>query len=263
MPRSRRRTALALASATVDADDPPPIGRGGRGPRGTGPALAATSPCPIATIGVVVFAHGSGSSRHSPRNRYVAGVLNEAGLGTLLFDLLTTAEEHDRANVFDIDLLARRLVDVTRWLRTQPESAALPVGYFGASTGAAAALWAATEPDADIARSCRVAVDPISPRHASSAVTAPTLLIVGGHDHVVLDLNRQAASATALREPPRGRARRHPPVRGTRHAPGRRASSLATGSSTISRPGHNQCADRHWGWTVDPGSARTVCVRSQ
>ncbi len=147
---------------------------------------------PDGATGIVVFAHGSGSSRHSPRNRYVASVLNQAGLGTLLFDLLTTAEEHDRANVFDIDLLAHRLVGVTRWLRTQPDAGLLPIGYFGASTGAAAALWAAAEPDSDtaavVSRGGRP--DLASPRLAT--VTAPTLLIVGGYDDVVLDLNRQA-----------------------------------------------------------------------
>jgi putative phosphoribosyl transferase len=143
-------------------------------------------------VGIVVFAHGSGSSRHSPRNRYVASVLNEAGIGTLLFDLLTVEEELDRANVFDIGLLARRLVGVTRWLRPQPETAGLPIGYFGASTGAGAALWAAAEPDADIAAvvSRGGRPDLAGPRLAE--VTAPTLLIVGGRDDVVLDLNRQA-----------------------------------------------------------------------
>jgi putative phosphoribosyl transferase len=147
---------------------------------------------PQGATGIVVFAHGSGSSRHSPRNRYVATVLNAAGLGTLLFDLLTTSEERDRGNVFDIELLARRLVDVTHWLRDQPDAKSLPVGYFGASTGAAAALWAATEPDARIeavvSRGGRP--DLAAPRLGS--VTAPTLLIVGGEDTIVIDLNRQA-----------------------------------------------------------------------
>jgi putative phosphoribosyl transferase len=147
---------------------------------------------PDGTTGVVVFAHGSGSSRHSPRNRYVATVLNRAGLGTLLFDLLTTGEEHDRANVFDIDLLGRRLVAVTRWLRTQPDLDHLPIGYFGASTGAAAALWAATEPDADIAAVVSRGGRPDLAAPRLAMVTAPTLLIVGGADDVVLDLNRQA-----------------------------------------------------------------------
>src|SRR5689334_15467153 len=98
---------------------------------------------PDAARGVVVFAHGSGSGRLSPRNRYVAEVLNKAGLGTLLFDLLTPEEEADRANVFDIALLAGRLLERTEELRGHEEAAGLPIGYFGASTGAAAALWAA------------------------------------------------------------------------------------------------------------------------
>jgi putative phosphoribosyl transferase len=109
-----------------------------------------------------------------------------------LFDLLTVEEEADRANVFDISLLARRLVDVTNWLRAVTDLAHLPVGYFGASTGAGAALWAAAEPDADIAAvvSRGGRPDLAGPRLAE--VAAPTLLIVGGDDHVVLDLNRQA-----------------------------------------------------------------------
>jgi len=142
--------------------------------------------------GIVVFAHGSGSSRHSPRNRYVARVLNEAGLGTLLFDLLTPEEELNRANVFDISLLARRLTEVTSWLRAQPSAAGAAVGYFGASTGAAAALWAAAEPGAGMAAVVSRGGRPDLARPRLAAVTAPTLLIVGGHDEVVLDLNRRA-----------------------------------------------------------------------
>jgi putative phosphoribosyl transferase len=147
---------------------------------------------PESAVGIVVFAHGSGSSRHSPRNGYVAAVLNEVGIATLLFDLLTVEEELDRANVFDISLLARRLVNVTSWLRSDPDMAHLPVAYFGASTGAGAALWAAAEPDADIAAvvSRGGRPDLAGPRLAE--VAAPTLLIVGERDHVVLDLNRQA-----------------------------------------------------------------------
>ena len=142
--------------------------------------------------GIVVFVHGSGSSRHSPRNRYVAGVLNDAGLGTLLFDLLTPGEELDRANVFDIGLLARRLAEVTGWLRAQPRAAQAAVGYFGASTGAAAALRAAAEPGAGIAAVVSRGGRPDLARPRLAAVTAPTLLIVGGRDEVVLDLNRRA-----------------------------------------------------------------------
>lgn len=121
-------------------------------------------------------------------------MLNQAGLGTLLFDLLTAAEEHDRANVFDIELLAGRLIDVTGWLRTQPGVTGLPVGYFGASTGAAAALWAAAEPGARIAAVVSRGGRPDLAAPRLGAVTAPTLLIVGGHDDVVLALNGQARS---------------------------------------------------------------------
>ncbi|MFC0602387.1 alpha/beta family hydrolase [Streptomyces palmae] len=137
---------------------------------------------------IVVFAHGSGSSRHSPRNRSVAEALNRAGLGTLLFDLLTVEEEIDRANVFDIDTLARRLSEVTRWARR----VGVPVCYFGASTGAAAALSAAAEPDARIAAVVSRGGRPDLAGDRLPLVTAPTLLIVGGRDETVLDLNRQA-----------------------------------------------------------------------
>ena len=147
---------------------------------------------PEEAIGVVVFAHGSGSSRHSARNRFVADVLNGAGLATLLFDLLSAEEELDRANVFDVELLAHRLGQVTAWLRTQPETRDLAVGYFGASTGAAAALWAAAEPHAQIAAVVSRGGRPDLAGPKLAEVTAPTLLIVGGRDFVVLDLNRQA-----------------------------------------------------------------------
>jgi putative phosphoribosyl transferase len=157
-------------------------------------SLAGSLTVPTRDSGWVVFAHGSGSSRHSPRNRHVAAVLNQAGLGTLLFDLLTPGEETDRANVFDISLLARRLLDVTGWLRAQPGTADLPVGYFGASTGAAAALWAAAEPGAGIAAVVSRGGRPDLAGPRLSSVTAPTLLIVGGRDDVVLGLNRQAQS---------------------------------------------------------------------
>ena len=149
--------------------------------------------------GMVVFAHGSGSSRHSPRNRHVAGVLNDAGLGTLLFDLLTPEEERDRANVFDIGLLAGRLAGVTRWLRAQPATARAAIGYFGASTGAAAALWAAAEPGAGIAAVVSRGGRPDLARPRLAAVTAPTLLIAGGRDKVVLDLNRRAQTELRCR----------------------------------------------------------------
>ncbi|HEX9542388.1 MAG TPA: phosphoribosyltransferase family protein [Streptosporangiaceae bacterium] len=147
---------------------------------------------PKAAAGIVAFAHGSGSSRRSPRNQFVASVLGQAGLGTLLFDLLTNDEERDRSTVFDIDLLAGRLRDATRWLRAQEAAGQAFIGYFGASTGAGAALWAAAEPGSDISAivSRGGRPDLAGPRLAS--VRAPTLLIVGGQDDLVLDLNRQA-----------------------------------------------------------------------
>ena len=147
---------------------------------------------PEQPIGLVVFAHGSGSSRYSPRNNYVAEVLQHGGIATLLFDLLTAREELHRANVFDVELLAGRLGEVTRWARTQPELEGLPVGYFGASTGAAAALWAAAEPDAQIAAVVSRGGRPDLAGPRLTSVSAPTLLIVGGDDAVVRELNREA-----------------------------------------------------------------------
>jgi putative phosphoribosyl transferase len=150
---------------------------------------------PEKCAGMVIFAHGSGSSRHSPRNRFVAHMLNRAGLATLLLDLLPVAEEADRARVFDIDLLAARLVAATRWTTGLPAAAMLPVGYFGASTGAAAALVAATAADVRIdAVVCRGGRPDLAGDRLSR-VRAATLLIVGGRDHVVLDLNRGALAA--------------------------------------------------------------------
>ena len=160
-----------------------------------GATVAGHLTVPQQPRGIVVFAHGSGSSRHSPRNRYVAHELESAGLATLLFDLLTPAEERDRANVFDIDLLARRLVDVTRWLRTADDAAGLPVGYFGASTGAGAALRAAADPAVDVVAVVSRGGRPDLAGESLVDVTAPTLLIVGGRDEAVLELNRQAAAA--------------------------------------------------------------------
>ncbi len=142
--------------------------------------------------GLVVFVHGSGSSRHSPRNRSVATVLGAAGLATLLVDLLTPDEEADRVNVFDIDLLAARLRAVTRWTAGQEGIGTLPVGWFGASTGAAAALRAAADPGATVAAVVSRGGRPDLAEPHLDAVRAPTLLIVGGEDHVVLRLNRHA-----------------------------------------------------------------------
>jgi putative phosphoribosyl transferase len=149
---------------------------------------------PEHSMGMVLFAHGSGSSRHSPRNRHVAEALNQAGLGTLLFDLLTPAEESDRANVFDIGLLSRRLMDGTAWLSGLEGWRRQPIGYFGASTGAAAALWAASELGDDISAVVSRGGRPDLAMSHLAEVTAPTLLIVGSLDTVVLGMN-QAAQA--------------------------------------------------------------------
>jgi predicted phosphoribosyltransferase/dienelactone hydrolase len=147
---------------------------------------------PEASPGVVLFAHGSGSSRHSPRNLAVARVLNEAGLGTLLFDLLTPAEASERGNVFDVGLLARRLRSATAWLGAQPGCQSLRVGYFGASTGAGAALWAAADPKADVDAVVSRGGRPDLAGARLAAVRTPTLLIVGGLDLEVLERNREA-----------------------------------------------------------------------
>jgi putative phosphoribosyl transferase len=154
--------------------------------------LAGHLSLPVAAPGVVLFAHGSGSGRHSPRNRYVAAELNKAGLGTLLFDLLTSEEEADRANVFDIPMLGTRLAQVTKWLRSYLDAPQLSVGYFGASTGAGAALWAATEPGAAISAIVSRGGRPDLALVRLPAVKAPTLLIVGGRDDVVIELNEEA-----------------------------------------------------------------------
>jgi pimeloyl-ACP methyl ester carboxylesterase len=156
------------------------------------PGDLVTPPFPI---GGVIFAHGSGSSRRSPRNIHVAQALQEGGLATLLFDLLTDAEAQDRRNVFDIALLASRLGAATVWLAGQREAAGLRVGYFGASTGAAAALWAAAEPGARVGAIVSRGGRPDLAGPRLGSVTAPTLLIVGGDDPLVLELNEQAQQA--------------------------------------------------------------------
>ncbi|MDJ0705467.1 MAG: dienelactone hydrolase family protein [Leptolyngbyaceae cyanobacterium MO_188.B28] len=151
---------------------------------------------PAEAQGIVLFAHGSGSSRRSSRNRYVAHVLNNAGLATLLIDLLTSNEEildrHTQHLRFDIGLLSSRLVGATDWLRQNPSTRFLNIGYFGASTGSAAALIAATERsdavDAIVSRGGR----PDLAGTALVRVQAPTLLILGGKDHIVIKLNRDA-----------------------------------------------------------------------
>jgi dienelactone hydrolase len=147
---------------------------------------------PSGVQGVVVFAHGSGSSRHSPRNVFVARALQSAGLGTLLFDLLTRAEDTDYETRFDIALLTRRLIAATHWLQQQPQTKTLTIGYFGASTGAAAALQAAATLGSAIKAVVSRGGRPDLAGAALAQVSAPTLLIVGGEDHVVINLNRQA-----------------------------------------------------------------------
>jgi putative phosphoribosyl transferase len=150
---------------------------------------------PARARGLVVFAHGSGSSRHSPRNRYVAGVLNDGGFATLLVDLLTPDEALQHANVFDVDLLTTRLLAVVDWVRHEPRTVDLPVGLFGASTGAAGALCAAAAAPDEIAAVVSRGGRPDLAGPALGAVAAPTLLIVGARDDVVLGLNEDAAQA--------------------------------------------------------------------
>lgn len=160
-------------------------------PTATG-RLAGRLTVPPDPRGLVVFAHGSGSSRHSPRNRSVAHVLNEAGLATVLLDLLTPAEDETRASVFDVERLATRLAAVSRQLGSDPTLGSLRVGYFGASTGAAAALIAAAEPSARVDALVSRGGRPDLAGNRLGLVHAPTLLIVGGRDHDVLGLNRRA-----------------------------------------------------------------------
>ena len=143
--------------------------------------------------GMVLFAHGSGSSRLSPRNSYVAGELRRAGLGTLLLDLLSRDEDSEYEHRFDIALLGARLDDAARWLAEEPETKGLALGLFGASTGAAAALQlAASRPDEIAAVVSRGGRPDLAGGEALARVRAPTLLIVGGEDHAVIELNRQA-----------------------------------------------------------------------
>jgi len=177
----RRCTMVDLQAAKSMDLKIPPLG------------LAGTLNVPKDARGLVVFAHGSGSSRLSPRNTAVASVLNGRGFGTLLFDLLTPHEEADRANVFDIALLAERLVDTVLWLgRQQPSIAALPIGLFGASTGAAAALVAAARLPERIGAVVSRGGRPDLAGNALPDVRAPTLLIVGGADEGVIELNEEA-----------------------------------------------------------------------
>jgi len=147
---------------------------------------------PPAAIGVVAFAHGSGSGRFSPRNQFVARVLQEAGLATLLLDLLEEEEAEDREKVFDIELLAERLQSAASWLSREPETHKLRLGYFGASTGAGAALVAAARAPAAVGAVVSRGGRPDLAGDYLPLVQAPTLLIVGGNDDVVIELNEQA-----------------------------------------------------------------------
>ena len=154
--------------------------------------MEGTLALPDEAEGVVIFAHGSGSSRHSPRNRLVAGALQEEGVGTLLFDLLTRDEDAVYENRFNIGLLTRRLEAATQWLKEQPQAHGLALGYFGASTGAAAALWAAADLGAEIGAVVSRGGRPDMAGPVLDRVKAPTLLIVGGRDHFVIELNQDA-----------------------------------------------------------------------
>ena len=178
-------------SSHLSSDHAVPIEQVAIGPQG----LAGELALPQARTGVVVFAHGSGSSRHSPRNALVAQVMQSHGLATLMFDLLTEPEARDRRNVFDVDLLSMRVAGALDWLQRRADVAELPVGLFGASTGAAAALQAAAQrPERVQAVVSRGGRPDLAGAHLAQ-VRAPTLLIVGGNDSEVLELNQAAARA--------------------------------------------------------------------
>ncbi len=158
-----------------------------------GVQLDGTLALPVKPMGIVAFAHGSGSSRHSPRNRYVAEVLQAEGIATLLFDLLTPREDQTYETRFDIGLLTERLLAATEWLQQEPDTKGAKIGYFGASTGAAAALRAAAKFGSGIAAVVSRGGRPdLAGPGELAQVASPTLLIVGGWDDVVIDLNRQA-----------------------------------------------------------------------
>ena len=185
----------------MSAQDHPRIGQGAECSRRQvlipPVGLEGIMACPTPTRAIVLFAHGSGSSRLSPRNNYVATALNEAGLGTLLFDLLRPEEAMDRENVFDIPLLAERLETARKWLAGQKQARDLPVGYFGASTGAAAALMAASATPSHVYAVVSRGGRPDLAESTLAGVRAPTLLIVGGRDPQVLGLNREAYARLA------------------------------------------------------------------
>lgn len=157
-------------------------------------SLPGTATMPEGAVGIVAFAHGSGSSRHSPRNRYVAEVLHAHGIATLLFDLLTPQEDRAYETRFDIDLLTERLLAALAWLEASAETKGLKIGCFGASTGAAAALRAAAQHASVAAVVSRGGRPDLAGAPALAAVRAPTLLIVGGRDEGVIELNQQACA---------------------------------------------------------------------
>lgn len=173
--RSRHGSHLVVSDVAI-----PPLG------------LSGALRVPAMATGLAIFAHGSGSSRRSPRNAYVADALNDSGFATLLFDLLTSEEDADRQNVFDIPLLADRLVAAVEWSSAQAEVASLPIGLFGASTGAAAALVAAARLGTGVGAVVSRGGRPDLAGDALDLVRAPTLLIVGGRDRDVLALNEAA-----------------------------------------------------------------------
>jgi len=159
---------------------------------GEGVSLSGFLRIPPKATGIVLFAHGSGSGRLSPRNRFVAYHLQQGGIGTLLIDLLMSDEEHDRRNVFDIDLLADRVLVASAWLNKHGSTKPLPLGYFGASTGAGAALQAAARaPSQVVAIVSRGGRPDLAERYLPD-VAAPTLLLVGGEDEPVVEMNQQA-----------------------------------------------------------------------
>ena len=172
--------------------------------------------CQAGAKGIVLFAHGSGSSRHSPRNQFVARVIRESGNGTLLFDLLTPAEEQeDNATAalrFDIGLLAQRLVAATFWIMNEPDTRPLAVGYFGSSTGGGAALVAAAEMGAGIAAVVSRGGRPDLAGPALPKVQSPTLLIVGERDETVIRLNEETLAKLHCEKQTRHRSPRHPLV---------------------------------------------------
>lgn len=188
-----RQPGRAGGGADPAAAGGPPAERSVEVEAGPGVRLGGDLRLPAEAAGVVVFAHGSGSGRHSPRNRQVAAALDEAGFATLLFDLLTEAEEGDREKVFDIELLTERLLAVTAWAREEEGLAGLPAGYFGASTGAAAALRAAARLGGEVRAVVSRGGRPDLAAGSLEEVVSPTLLIVGGADWQVLELNERAA----------------------------------------------------------------------